>query len=445
MEKLMIKPNVLKKSYYNFFIPKEDGTYLVYNSLSGAIIYIYSEINVRKLREIMEKDTIIYDNSDEMILTFYEKGILVPKDRREYEFARYCYERDVVRDTTLVLTLIVTRQCNLRCIYCYEEHENKAMTEDLYSSILKYIDNSLRNKLYTGVAISLFGGEPFVEYDKVVAFLGKVKSLCEEYGIPYSASATTNGALIYPERFEVLSSLNCRYYQITVDGFKETHDKYRASVDGRGSWDKIMENLKYMASTDYNFKVTIRTNFNDEVFLRAEEFYKYIKENFDNRFSIYYEGIKRLGGCNDDKLDILDKLDVAKSSVNIAKVIKQLNINNDVVDVMTRPYSRVCYASKHNNLIIDYDGSILKCTLSLDDDLNKIGYISEDGSMNLAEDKHSRWVSNKVDLQDECKECRVLPICFGGRCVNGRVHGEKYFCDPKIEESELENLISTYR
>lgn len=426
-------------------MPKEDGSLLIYNSFTGVIISAYEKKEIEKIKEIMGQKTILYDENDKVIDTFYKKGILVQFDKNEYKHVRYAYERDIVRNNTLVLTLIVTRQCNLRCVYCYENHENLYMTEEIYDRILKYIKNSLENKQYSNVSISLFGGEPFVEYQNVVKFLGNVKEICTEYHAGYSCNATTNGALLYPERFEVMSELNCNYYQITVDGFAETHDKYRMSADKNGSWNQIMKNLKYMAGTDYNFKVTIRTNFNDEVFERAEEFYKYIKDNFDNRFSVYYEGIKKLGGSNDDNIDILDSKDVSRYSINIAKVLGDLELKNDVSDTMTRPYNRVCYASKHQNFLIDYDGTVLKCTLVLDDDLNKIGFINKDGIMIIDEVKNSNWVAEKIDLDEKCKTCKVLPICFGGRCVNGRVHGYNYECNSKEQEIELMDLIINYK
>jgi len=293
-------------------IPKEDSSLLIYNSFTGVIISVYEKKEIERVKEMLDQETISYDENDNIIDIFYKKGILVQSDKDEYKFLRYAYERDIVRNNTLVLTLIVTRQCNLRCVYCYEEHENLCMDEEIYDRLLKFIKISLENKQYSNVVISLFGGEPFVEYKNVVKFLGKVKEICSEYHAGYSSNATTNGALIYPERFEELSKLNCNYYQITVDGFAETHDKYRVSADKKGSWNQIMKNLKYMAGTDYNFHVTIRTNFNDEVFARSEEFYKYIKDNFDSRFSVYYEGIKKLGGSNDDNIDILDSKDVSQ-------------------------------------------------------------------------------------------------------------------------------------
>ena len=58
--------------------------------------------------------------------------------------------------------------------------------------------------------------------------------------------------------------------------------------------------------------------------------------------------------------------------------------------------------------------------------------------------KHSSWVGKKVDLKEECKTCKVLPICVGGRCVNGRVHGEEYICNPQEQEEELVRVISNY-
>ena len=101
----------------------------------------------------------------------------------------------------------------------------------------------------------------------------------------------------------------------------------------------------------------------------------------------------------------------------------------------------VCYATKHNDYIIDYDGSILKCTLSLDDELNKIGTLHNDGTMEIDEAKHSKWVGKKTQLADICKQCKVLPLCYGGRCVNDRVHGGIFECNKELQERELAELI----
>lgn len=432
----------LKSSFYNFILDQKDKECILYNSLSGVILLVTNPEEYRKVKELLNSVENYYYEEDEIIKLLYEKGILVEEDKDELEYLEYLYERDVVRNQELSLTLITTRQCNLRCVYCYEKHENLVMSSEVYHSLELYIENSLRERKYSGVNITLFGGEPFLEYNNITSFLENLSRICNKYNVPYSAGAITNGVLITPEHFQKLYELGVGYYQITIDGLEDTHNMYRKSIDGKGSFRKIIENLKYMNNTDYDFEVTIRTNFNEEVFRRAKEFYKFIAQNFDRRFHVYYEGIKKLGGENDASLDILGVDKVSETSIDIAAYIRKLGIKNDVIDEMTLPFKQVCYATKHNNYLIDYDGSILKCTLSLDDKLNHIGRLYKDGTMEIDEARHAKWVGKKTQLANICKQCKVLPLCYGGRCVNGRVHGEVFKCDKEFKEQELADLIT---
>ncbi len=432
----------LKGSYYNFITDQGNKGYILYNSLSGVIISVTSKEEIERVKEILGKEEVFYDKQDEIIQLLYEKGILISADTDELEYLQFLYEQEVVKSQALSVMLITTRQCNLRCVYCYEKHENLAMSLDVYNSIALYIEKSLMERKYTSVNITLFGGEPFIEYENVVNFLEDVNRICNKYNVPFGAGATSNGVLITPGHFERLYGLGVTYYQITIDGLEDTHNLYRQGADGTGSFKKIIANLKYMAGTDYDFEVTIRTNFNSDVFRKAHEFYKFIATNFDQRFHVYYEGIKKLGGSNDRKLDVLDKSEVSESSVDIAAYIRQLGLKNDVIDEMTLPFNRICYATKHNDFIVDYDGSVLKCTLSLDDELNKIGRIYKDGTMEINDYKHAKWVGKKSQLAEKCKTCKVLPLCYGGRCVNGRVHGDGFECDSGLQEQELASLIT---
>ena len=441
----------LKESRYNFVLYPGGGACILYNSLSGSIISVSDPAELQHVRKLLgcthaENDSrqgqeLKYREEDDIMRTLYEQGFLAAEDLDELEYLRYLYEKEVVRNRELSLTLITTRQCNLRCVYCYENHENLVMSEEVYQSMEAYIENSLRDREYSGVSITLFGGEPFLEYDRIVVFLEHIQKICRKYHASYGTGATSNGVLITPERFERLISLGVDYYQISIDGLEDTHDKYRRSPDGKGSFQKIIENLSYMNSTDYDFEVTIRTNFNEEIFQRAEEFYRFLAGHFDERFHVYYEGIKKLGGENDGTLDVLQAEEVSEASIDIAGTIKRLGIKNDVIDEMTLPFSRICYATGHNEYVIDYNGNVLKCTLSLDDPLNRIGKLKKDGTMEIDEAKHSRWVGKKIMLADKCKTCRVLPLCYGGRCVNGRVHGESFQCDNGLMERELEELM----
>ena len=54
---------------------------------------------------------------------------------------------------------------------------------------------------------------------------------------------TTNGFFLDKTMFDMLYKLKIYNYQITIDGEKEHHDKYRVTHNGKGTYDVIMSNL----------------------------------------------------------------------------------------------------------------------------------------------------------------------------------------------------------
>ena len=53
--------------------------------------------------------------------------------KHEDELVDYLYTKNVLQSRSLELTLVVTRQCNLRCVYCGQAHESrKRMSEATY-------------------------------------------------------------------------------------------------------------------------------------------------------------------------------------------------------------------------------------------------------------------------------------------------------------------------
>jgi len=319
------------------------------------------------------------------------------------------------------------------------------MSDEIYDSTLKLIQNKLSERTCNKVSIGLFGGEPFLPFDSVIKFLRKAKALCDEAGVEFIVSATTNFALVTPERFEMLCEVGCLMYQVTVDGLAHTHDKYRPKSDGKGSYSTIIDNLLAAKKSPHDFKIVIRTNFNDEIFEHVQDFYQFIKQEFnDSRFAIYFESIKKLGGKNDSELNILNDNESNSKSNKIAQLISQLKLPNFASEIFTTPFHGVCYASKHNTFVIDFDGSILKCTVKLDDDSNKIGHLSNSGDLLIDHKKHSCWVYKETKLSSECRNCRVFPICFGGRCVVNSISNTNNICtksDKKNRQEHIENML----
>lgn len=381
----------LKLSKYAFIIESDFG-YIIYSSATGAIIKISEKQYEDRTRALLtDCDDIIMEEDDDYIRVLFDSGILVPYDRDEYSYQRFLYEQIFAGDRVLKLTLLTTRQCNLRCIYCYEKHKDEYMNDEIFGNIITMIEKHFKNRVYNGVSISLFGGEPFCNFDDVYKFLLEVQKICKENNCSFACEATTNGVLVTPDRFEKLIRVGCTNYQISVDGVKETHDKHRVRVDGSGSWDIIMSNLKYMKKTSHMFKVIIRTNFDEEIIERAEEFYQYVKDNFDDdRFTIYYENIKKLGGENDKKLTSMSTVEKMVANISISELLERNNLKCELTESRSQPFGQMCPAIKHNSYVVDCDGTIMKCTLSIDDEINKVGKITDEGIIVFDYDRLSK-------------------------------------------------------
>ena len=436
----------LKWSDYNL-VDEVGDILLVYNTATGTVLKITDPIYRDQIQTLISHpvslDSIPEELHSCLIEPLLHKRVLVTPDVNEFDLLTYMYNNRIVRNSLLELTLVITRQCNYRCVYCYEDHLDLPMLPEIYQRILRMIESGYQEGLYSGVSISLFGGEPLLEYDLVVDFLKAANDLSEKYQKTFSAGATTNGSLLFPERFLQLHALNCRHFQITVDGMRDTHDQYRIATDGNG-WDTVINNLKFMASTNLSFDVTVRTNFNDDVLNHIQEFYEFMSGILDDRFDIYYEDIKHLGGDNDENVHVLDTIASGLSMVDISSLIGQNHLKSNVCGDRLMPFSHICQATKYNSFIVDYDGTLLKCTLDFSNDANRVGHISERGEMLINHEKHCKWLTVGFENNECCKSCKLLPLCYGRRCISSALTSKQISCNPELETLLLMEQIKSH-
>lgn len=114
----------LRKSKYAFFVKKENGNYIAYSSLTGAVIVFNENKYIKMLKSALEKDIFNYKDNDFFNLMI-EKKIFIDDYIDEQLMVRGLYEEEIIRSNTLQIMLIVTRECNFRCIYCGQPHINE--------------------------------------------------------------------------------------------------------------------------------------------------------------------------------------------------------------------------------------------------------------------------------------------------------------------------------
>ena len=129
------------------------------------------------------------------------------------------------------LSIIVTNKFNLNCIYCYE---NTKTTDCISVEVAKrIITEKLSNTDYDEVIIDFFGGEPFLEFDRI-------KDICEwtwkqKWPTKYLFFATTNGVLIHGHIQDWLRLHSKQFWvSLSLDGTPKNHNLNRSN-----SFDKI--------------------------------------------------------------------------------------------------------------------------------------------------------------------------------------------------------------
>ncbi|MBI4845476.1 MAG: radical SAM protein [Candidatus Omnitrophica bacterium] len=126
----------------------------------------------------------------------------------------------------------LTRRCNLKCIHCYSNAEDKDYKNELSLAQVKAVIDSFKK---LKVPIILFsGGEPLVRKDilDIIAYAKKK-------GI--RSGLSTNGTLISEKIAAGLKQAGLDYAGISIDADKNIHERFRAS---KGSFDQAIKGIR---------------------------------------------------------------------------------------------------------------------------------------------------------------------------------------------------------
>lgn len=431
---------------------KENGIWRMYNWLNGAncavnepehLLYKTFEEGKRSFiagNDINESDLEYLTSMDFITKT---PGIITGQIRSRYE-KNISAER-------LSLTLLPAGQaCNFACGYCYEDHSDRSRMDDshkdaLYKFIIQYKSRYLH--------IGYFGGEPLCNKDFILSFNSGLKQMQEEYGFTLTSSITTNAYLLTEEVFRQLLEAEVRSFQITIDGLQEDHDRLRPLCGGKGTYEKIMANLKAITRLERsrNFTIDLRVNFN---MTSAEEskrtaFLRMIKEEFghDKRFRIRFRPISDYSSLNDKKNDGHSYC----SKLESQGLKKQYEAEAQACDLYladmkmyegTGAYS--CYAGKPNSIVVTPDLTVHKCTVALDNSLNNTGQITSEGEF-IKNENWEKWVRNNAFEDKKCTGCQFLNQCLGNACPLINIEKGSRICPDLINDiSHPIKLIITH-
>ena len=149
------------------------------------------------------------------------------------------------------MTLEVTQDCNLRCVYCIyndfvarsRNHERKSMSLDVAKKAIRILE--ARSKETKKVALGFYGGEPMLQFPMIKQLVKYTKELFGKRDLLFHC--TTNATLITDEMAEFLME-NDFSVLVSFDGPERYHDAFRKDRQGDGSFQKTLEGLKKLTT-----------------------------------------------------------------------------------------------------------------------------------------------------------------------------------------------------
>lgn len=435
-----------KLSNYNVFVRGKQNI-VIYNTRTSAIVRL-SDLKYGEIKESEEKGLLDTVHGIEPLI---HAGVIVRSDIDEFEMVKNRYYSHFYAKDRLNLTLLPAEYCNLSCPYCFiYKYGGTKMSESVVKRVLSFIKNRINSSRTDcfNLKINWYGGEPLLAQDVIVQIMEKVSNISTN-GVKLFSSITTNGVLLNASLFRKLVSLGIRTYQITFDGGKSFHDKTRAFHDGKGSFDQIIGNLKeiYQTCSDLSYLFCIRINFLKSNYESVKPLIDQLYGIFgsDSRYKIYCRPVydfETTRSCNKSvEGDVFSMHEGLIRQIQFEKYISQ-NIPglDKSFTAYFLPHTRCawCFEDNAYSFLIGADGHVYKCDTLLGDSKYSIGSLSEDGTITENSSKID-WLTPVFEEKEfkKCRNCKLLPICFGGcrrmRFVEKR--DECYFSEEEIKES----------
>lgn len=418
-------------SKFNTFFFYEDN-YVGYNSYSNEFILVNPALYDLCVVGSKKND---YDELKEIHEEFYkflvQKGFLVADSLDEFEMVKE-QSRKIDSDSS-VFELIVnpTMNCNFKCWYCYETHiKDSKMDADTIASVISFSKDAIKHQseIKTFV-LSFFGGEPLLYFDKVIKpILTEVSDFCKVQNVNFSSGMTTNGLLITPQMLNFCKKYGLSSFQITLDGNRDRHDKVRFISEGRGSYDRIVENVKLALKNA--IRVNLRINYSIETICGLEDIlmdFKDLSEREKNLLNFDFQKVWQ------------EEASLKEEIRSIAIEFDRLGYQVSGLYGGFAPVLSSCYADKRYQATINYNGEVFKCTARDFTNNTGEGVLNADGTITWNE-KYERRLHAKFN-NAPCKECKILPICGGGCSQHALEHEGIDYCVYNFDEDAKTEMI----
>jgi uncharacterized protein len=371
--------------------------------------------------------------------TLLRLGMLVDDSEQELQDMVAFFDRLNEARTAFTATIVLNLDCNLACTYCYEQGV-KTKEQIARSSVDAFVDyvKGLDFPRTREVAIDFYGGEPLLSIDTILYLSEKLKEAGEKLGFKYWFRLVTNGTLLTANIVERLMAVGLTGARITLDGPERLHNLARPFAGGRGSFSRIIANIKEVCEL---INIQIGGNYTVDTY----KSFPYLLEDLMEK------------GVTPDRVALV-KFDPVADSGRLHGAPSELgtgciSINEEWLfeasiflreEILKKGYrtpkvtSMACVVELGGDFVLNADGVLYKCPGML----GRREFVA--GTIQNGLDDYEKAYNLGHWKNLECLECAYLPLCFGGcRLMNllktGFIAGTD--CRKPFFDATLESFI----
>ncbi|WP_028520896.1 radical SAM/SPASM domain-containing protein [Ruminococcus flavefaciens] len=448
-------------SSYNIYLAMKKGKFLLVQGMYGSFDVVDKAIY----------DSIIFcrdENNGAIIEERFDENVLVSLKKRGYitcldqeeEHTKFKKISDIIstkKNNDLSLTIIPTYNCNFRCEYCFEKKIQdmgakvlgSTMTPEIVDAVFRYVDK-IKAEGRNLHDICFFGGEPFLKNNYKI-----VEYVCEKAAErDIRLSCITNGYDL-EHYIELIKNNNFSSVQITLDGVGEAHDQRRFLAGGKGSFDKITENVELALKNGIN--IFLRTNVNKKNVSEIKKLIAYYCEkgwiNYSN-FNYYFKATHKCYELLENQysdLELMGEIISACAENNIEFDRKHLNsqyflisdsIRNMIKEHTFAAINNVYCRAGFNMFVVDPFKNIYACWDSAGEEHKIIGTIDTENAEFVFNDNYKRWSERNVGNIEKCSRCTYAFFCGGGCAAHANIVNGSIFTGLCDEFQEIFNKVA---
>ncbi|MBM7562627.1 radical SAM protein with 4Fe4S-binding SPASM domain [Fusibacter tunisiensis] len=408
-------------SQYTYTLKFKDKYYGLHFQY-GTIIEIS-----KKIFDSLRNKNIKYINDNESDL-LYQNNFL---NRHPSEASLL---NDDNRINEVMIYLILSYECNMKCIYCFEKNKIVSKQESINLKLLKNtLDEIIIIADKSNVILTMYGGEPFV--DNNLASMRLIFERLNEYSNIHFRMITNGFNILRYIKLIKRFHHKIHEFVITIDGPESVHNNRRYDQDGNGTFKTIITNISVLI--ELKIKVVIRVNLDDSNYSVQNDFVHCLNELMfpENLIRIEYHRVEK-------------KFDFDFQHISLSNCLKLITTlrkaTNYHIDFEHPSFSFIesCerntwanlrkrdYCNINNSITIDCDGKKYACNESMG--INEY----------LLQANNFESISMLRVASEHCINCALYLLCLGRCSLSNYAHSKNgaSICDKK----ELLQMLESY-